>query len=231
MQLGIGYKESIQELDAISDLKKHYEKWIWRIDEFPYPIWQFKKFERFHPESVLKFYKEKASSMRNDIGDKDKEFFNFCKTSILSKSNEFGSTLKDEIDQAEASVRFIAGTFFALSYSRLLLVLTLFLTIFKAILSMSFLSSFLFFSFFLSIKGIRFSPLYSICKFISNEESSLFLFSLILLFITFFCQREIKKRFRQFRLKEVDMVYDAFYLINEKPKKKRRKMILDLYRQ
>ncbi|RJP61087.1 MAG: hypothetical protein C4539_20400 [Ignavibacteriales bacterium] len=178
------------------DIPVAFDKWIWIIEKFPYPIWESRKIRIYHPKEVSNFYKSYEECM--GIGTKvqttgrgGKEFFNYCKMVIANSSKECGDSLKEEIFFAEAMTRFFSGTYMAINIS-------LYITAVLAIV----LSLFITLSFFGTVQTIKKYNIYNLA----------FCISIIILFgIIKLC---IVKKFRTLRLKEVDTVYDAFYLVH-----------------
>jgi mannose-6-phosphate isomerase-like protein (cupin superfamily) len=171
-----------------------FDEWIWRVEKFPYPVWQFRKFERYHPEEVKEFYTGYRECMgfseRHGVGvGRGKEFFNYCKLVILNSGRSIGDSLVEEVHYAEATVRFYAGTYTGLILS---LCLLLILLVGQAAVLFGF------------VGFLRISLLKGI-----NAALTL---GLILVFLIM--KDLIVKRFRTLRLKEVDTVYDAFYLVH-----------------
>jgi len=162
------------------------DKVLYFIDIFPYPILEYYKFETKHPDGFFPFYNKYRKQILND----SKNFFNLCKTSIYA--SDF-SSLKEEVDNAEAFSRFLAGTYFALKYSIIILIITSTIQIASVFIK-------------------DFSQIFQV--------NNIFNIALPILLILIFnaCLKLIIKRFRNIRLKEVDTVFDAFYLINNKAK-------------
>ncbi|TVL95569.1 MAG: hypothetical protein CV087_24240 [Candidatus Brocadia sp. WS118] len=187
-------KEKILGGDYNVKLPKFFRDWIWREEDFPYNIWEFIKFKESHPEEFSSFFRSYQKCMTPLEGASGKEFFNYCKMVIIHSSQSLGSPLKEEIELTEATVRFFAGTYFALKYS--LLVLGAFL-----------LSQ-------LVALGVQISQGITI-------GTNLYLhicLTLALLSLSYLMNRSIRKEFRIRRFKEVDSVYDAFFLVHRHPK-------------
>ncbi|HEX3530974.1 MAG TPA: cupin domain-containing protein [Thermoanaerobaculia bacterium] len=171
-------------------------QWIWATEPFPYPRWQFLKFERYHPREVGKFFEEYRECMglgsqsEKRVG-RGKEFFNYCKMVVLHSSRSPGDALIEEVHYAEATVRFYAGTYTGLRPSLLLLVTLLVGQII-----------------FLAVPGLRGQYGLSTMKVINAFVT------MALIAASAQTMRIILKRFRTLRLKEVDTVYDAFYLVH-----------------
>jgi mannose-6-phosphate isomerase-like protein (cupin superfamily) len=166
---------------------KDSDKANWILDKFPYPKWQFIKFRLYHPYEVSRFFEDYQHCMGIGPGRRGKEFFNYCKMVIYHASRQLGDALVEEVHFAEAIVRFYAGTYFGLLISFWML-LGLFL--FQAVVFITY-----------------------------GREKSILKITNILMTLAFagavyLMQRMIVQRFRTLRLKEVDTVYDAFYLVH-----------------
>ena len=150
-------------------------KWIWTHDRFPYPVWEVMKIRLYHPPEMFAFFMQ----YRNCFATRErrgKEFFNYCKTVIYSANEGKRHALADEVQIAEARVRFFAGTFWSLTLSAGLLFA-------GSILSGSTSAS-------------------------HTAASAAITFALVALLIVFGGQ------VRKLRLKDVDTVFDAFYIVH-----------------
>ena len=161
-----------------------FDDWIYYADNFPYTLWEFRKFEMYHPKEFLAFFDGYKSSMIAD----GKGFFNYCKMVILASNTS--ESLKNEVYSAEAFSRFLAGTYFALFYSIWMLVICSLIQIIYI-----------------------FNTTLSEITLPSNIFN--FVIPIILAFVFLFSIKLIIKRYRNIRLKEVDIVYDAFYLVHK----------------
>lgn len=183
-----------------------FDNWIWREEKFPYHIWEFRKFEKQHPKEMFNFYCQYKDQMLN-LGhlQKGKEFFNYCKMVIINSGDQTSISLKEEVSHAETTVRFLSGTYFAIFYSLIFLGILGLLQLFLGILGLGLLKAI---PFFLNME-----------KYVTISKTHYFGFGLTLLFIiiAFFINISIKSNFRRLRLKEVDTVYDAFYLVHRHP--------------
>ncbi|MEZ4746803.1 MAG: hypothetical protein R3C41_12075 [Calditrichia bacterium] len=189
-----GFDQGQFEYNFQNDVESLFDDWIWREEKFPYHIWEFRKFEKQHPKEMFNFYCQYKDQMLN-LGhlQKGKEFFNYCKMVIINSGDQTSISLKEEVSHAETTVRFFAGTYFAIFYSLWLLGILgviQFITIF-----------------------------FNMEKYVTISKTHYFGFGLTLLFIiiAFFINISIKSNFRRLRLKEVDTVYDAFYLVHRHP--------------
>jgi hypothetical protein len=167
---------------------KFFDSWVWRVEIFPYPVWQFRKFDLYHPQEMLKFYESYRNCMGIGPGRRGKEFFNYCKMVIYHAGRELGNAVVDEVHFAEAIVRFYAGTYYSLFFSFWIL---LFLILLQVVYSFS---------------NVSLDDLV--------RTKHIVLITLIMIFGLLYLQKLIVKRFRTLRLKEVDTVYDAFYLVH-----------------
>jgi hypothetical protein len=137
-----------------------------------------------------------------------KEFINFCKSVVKYSRKTVGDPLIEEMDLMEATVRFYAGIYTMLNW-------TFILTAF--VFTTSFIHPiFRFVAFVFHQKPIEIVSAFKYTGgvFISMFEyySIVFIFSLILSYFIWKSISMIRMRFRYIRLKEVDTVYDAFYL-------------------
>ena len=169
---------------------------IWRTDEFPYPVWHFYKLKLFHPPEAYQFFSRYRGCMRQHEGSGKlgKEFFNYCKTTVLYSRPQVGDALVAEIQTAEALVRFYAGTFYALVYGMWMLT-ALFVWQVAWLIAKS-------------------RPSIQSDWKASIPQLSTIVMTGLLAGSGWAMQRMIVKRFRTMRLKEVDTVYDAFYLVH-----------------
>ena len=189
--------------EIVSDKRKNdfqyaFDRWIWREESFPYPIWEFRKFRLFQEDDMFEFYYDLRKCMADARGIGEKEFFNYCKIAVVHGGKSHGANLKDEIHNEEATVRFFAGVFFALKYSLFLLV------------------GLLLFQGYIWIFCAKQDP-QSIFSGTPLESTILHFFVTLFLIVTFgLLKLPIIRRFRTLRLREVDAVYNAYYLINRK---------------
>jgi hypothetical protein len=112
--------------DYAGDPKKGFEpkhelmKWAWKYDSFPYPVWEITKIRLYHPEEMFGFflpYKRCFATGQR----RGKEFFNYCKAVIYEAHEGRRHALAEEVQSTEATVRFLAGVFWALWLSALAL--------------------------------------------------------------------------------------------------------------
>lgn len=176
---------------------KDFDNWIWRFEQFPYHSWEFRKFKEMHPPEMFNFYYQYKDQMLN-LGhlSTNKEFFNYCKMVVINSGNNIVSSLKEEVLLAEATVRFYAGTYFALKYSKYLIIILALIQFVFAMLSA-----------------------FDIGHLIQISKTHVFGLGLSILFIIviIFVMASIHNDFRRLRLKEVDTLYDAFYLVHRHP--------------
>src|SRR5271165_959640 len=156
-------------------------KWAWKNDEFPYPVWELMKLRLYHPGDVFQFF---APYMRCFATGhrRNKEFFNYCKAVIYEAHEGKRHALAEEVQSAEAYVRFFAGVFWALLLSAGTLVVA------------------------------------SAAEFILRERATavgMILVAVFMLGVNYMIV--IHGRFSLSRLKEVDTVFDAFFLVQRHP--------------
>lgn len=170
------------------NIPKGFDQWIFRREEFPYPLWELRKFQIYHPREVFNFFKSYRDCMVNPEKQGSKEFFNYCKMVILDSDKQ---SLKEEVQYAEGITRFFAGTYTALQYSSWILLLS-------ALITFTFL----------------YISLFTDKAFTSYNLSVHVFIPFLLALAMYFMNQKIIHRFRLLRLKEVDTVYEAFYLVH-----------------
>jgi quercetin dioxygenase-like cupin family protein len=185
--------------DEFKILRENFEKgtsdWYSSINDVDKWIWSVDKF----PYNLWEFrkfalYHPKEvlnffEAYRGCMTTKGKEFFNYCKMVIISSSKVNGDDLKDEVYQAEANSRFWAGTFFALVCSICLL----------------------------SIQVILKLIIYGYYEIITKSTLQSCILPLLLILLMSILCWVIIGHYRRIRLKEVDTVYDSFYLVHRHP--------------
>lgn len=186
-------KQEILKGNVPKKLPKNFWEWVWREEDFPYYLWEFRKFEKFYPKEFYSFFNSYRDCMTEYEGASGKEFFNYCKMVIINAGNSLGNALKEEIELVEATVRFFAGTYFALKYSLFLL---------GAFLLSQFIAVVILLGRGVSVKSILYLHI-----------SLTFVF----ICVSYLINSWIKAEFRMRRFKEVDSVYDAFFLVHRHP--------------
>jgi len=181
----------VRKLAAAKLDNKNDHKWYSGIYEFD--KWIF--FVDIFPYSLWEFRKFEKNLPReflnffkkykNPMLTESKDFFNYCKMVVIS--DNISDHLKDEINGAEAFTRFLAGTYFASIFSISFLIICILIQITFIFLKKSY--------------------------FLSNEDIFSISISVALIFTFLYARYLIISRFRNIRLKEVDIVYDAFYLV------------------
>jgi hypothetical protein len=173
---------------------EHFFRWIFAEEEFPYPTWQIIKFHYFHPQ-VLNRYMERyrdqltcrGTESGSDVGNYllrlTKIFFNYCKMVVSSKGKELGNYLIEEVQYAEALVRLCAGLYYGIKISIYILCALLFIQL-----------------------------IYNLKTYFIWEYKVYLIFTIGLLGVLIYMNHIITKNFRRVRHKEVDTVYEAFYL-------------------
>ena len=123
-----------------------------------------------------------------------KEFFNYCKMAIYHASRETGGLLAEEVSAAEAVARFYAGTYYSFVVSALLLAGSL------------------------AIQVAAWALAWRLHAPTPHPGMALYLYWFLSFFfaglLATFARNSIMWRFRTLRLKEVDTVFDAFYLVH-----------------
>jgi mannose-6-phosphate isomerase-like protein (cupin superfamily) len=194
----LGYYDILQKMEN-NTIDKKFDEIIWRYEKFPYPIWQFRKFILYHPFDTYLFFKKFKESMKIGPGGRGKEFFNYCKMVIHQSCNSTSNSVIQEITLAEALVRFYAGTYYGLIFS---------FWVFICLLSMQIIHLLLFSNSVLFFKSF-FTDTYNISLFLAIVRTIIFTGAVYIMEIM------IVRRFRGLRIKEVDTVYDALYLISK----------------
>ena len=116
-------------------------------------------------------------------------FFNYCKTVLYHARQEAGDLLVAETQSLEAEVRFFAGTYYALFNGVWIVCVSL---VTQLALHPSAL--------------VQFRP--------PDPRTSTLYPTVLLLIAMYLMKRAILKRFRTLRIKEVDTLLDAFYLVH-----------------
>lgn len=199
--VGLEQEKSFKEIKAEyakgngedTDVPAGFDDWLFRVDEFPYPAWQNRKWQAHGPREVLDFYRGNyRTSMWSESKASPKDFFNHCKLTIIGS----GGPLVDEVNAAEGLTRFFAGTVAALQLSiRLLVIVAIIQTLFVA--------------------GLILAP-DLIAMLSPSAEIRGSVLGLVFTLVIASCSRwtcnRIVRRFRGIRSKEVMTVYHAFYL-------------------
>ncbi|MGC1374801.1 MAG: hypothetical protein WA821_01170 [Anaerolineales bacterium] len=168
-----------------------FDDWLWRKDQFPYAVWQNRKWQVQGFREVLNFYRENyKTGMWPNNGAFPKSFFNYCKL-VIAKSNK---ELTDEVNSAEGLTRFLAGTVEALRISKWLFI--------------AFLLLHVLFAFVVWLFHLPLAP--DMLKW--QIQGVYFCLATISIFALLWIQQQIISHFRFVRLKEAETVYNAFYL-------------------
>jgi len=176
----------------VSDIPDEFDDWLWRVDKFPYPAWQNRKWQAHGLREVLDFFRDNyRSSMWSGNKASPKSFFNYCKLAIA----ESGGALADEVNTAEGLTRFSAGTVAAFRLSTWLL--------FAALVTQVLL-----------VAAWILAPRWGIELILAGWklQGFFFVFTIALIFTVQWICRLIVKGFRHVRQKEAGIVYHAFYL-------------------
>lgn len=188
-----------------------FDDWLWRIDQFPYAVWQNRKWQTLGFHDMLNFYREnyKTGMWPNNGALFSKSFFNYCKLVVVKNNRE----LTDEVNSAEGLTRFFAGTVLALRISNWLLAVFLLLHVL-----------------FVFVVWLFHLPLATdMLKW--QIQGVYFCLATISMFALLWIQQRIISRFRFVRLKEAETVYNAFYLCvgsnppNDQMQRTRRKAV------
>ena len=139
---------------------------------------------------IRKFYNAYGDQLAPPYNPSGKEFLNFCKLAIARRSGSLDDPLIQELNHAEAEVRYYAGIYCGLWIS-------LIASGASAVIQVLFI-------------GLQRSAL---GKFYAASAVFVLLFTVILGLFSYCSRLRILRSFRFLRLKEVDTVYDAFYLL------------------
>lgn len=109
---------------CLKEVPDGFDHWLWSTELFPYPAWSLRKLSLYHPGNVVRFFETYRDVMKRLLDlDSRKEFFNYCKMVVAARVKKQEDALVQEVQSAEANVRFFAGTYFALELSSVLIVL------------------------------------------------------------------------------------------------------------
>jgi len=187
-----GWREELVNGNDIVIKEDGFDGWLFRVEDFPYPAWQNRKWQACGFDEVLRFYRDNyRNNMWPATRTSPKTFFNYCKLAVISNDG----SLADEVNTAEGFTRYCAGTVVALGISIWLLAGSLVVQLILGALA------------FASSWGIRLAP--------SVDWKSQVL-NLVLALILILALQRIRQRmvssFRRVRIKEVETAYHAFYL-------------------
>jgi len=176
----------IQKLKEIYRI--HNEKFgLWEFFPYPYVI----KGRRLIQQS--KKYNKFFEKYEKKGITKFKTFFNFCKSVIY----EYSTSLKEEVIRQESLVRLFAGIYYAIKYGMPI----------NIFLGTAHLIKFIYF----------YSKEFTYTNYLKNCDSLIiFIICLFLFFILMYINNEIIQRLRIMRAKELNLTYDAFYIICQK---------------
>jgi hypothetical protein len=190
-------KAELAKGEIIKEVPAGFDDWIWREEDFPYPVWMNRFWSSNGFNDVLDFYRKKhKDSMWSINNSSPKSFFNYCKLRLVSKDE----ALSDEVNAAESLTRFFAGT---VSASRLSIRVLDFVLVVQI----------------LSIAIFVLGPGWGLNLPIALDwQFQIFylLLTLVLIFVLNRCCRLIVKMFRHVRLKEAETVYHAFFISSER---------------
>lgn len=97
----------------LSDAPAGFDRWLWTTEIFPYPAWTMRKLRLYHPPEMAEFFRPYHEGLKQSR----KDFLNYCKMVVATRGKNQEDALIQEVQAAEANVRFFAGTYFALESS------------------------------------------------------------------------------------------------------------------
>ena len=178
--------------ENVSHIPTAFDDWLWRAEPFPYPVWHLRRAELNYPREIYEFFSQHKRYMvlvPDSLPIVGRQFFNYCKL-VISQED---SVLREEINAAEGNTRFLVGIYRALRLS---------LWVFITLLACQLIAMVV-----LHIRGI------SVADLTRSHLASLALSTFLLAAGSRAAQIYIKRDFRDSRLREADIVYDAFYLV------------------
>jgi hypothetical protein len=184
--------------DDVPEISIGFDDWLWLADKFPYIAWQ-NRFWRSHGfQEVLDFFqKNHKTKMWPQSQVSPKSFYNYCKLAII----DGGGTLAEEVNTAEGTTRFFAGTFTGMRLS-IWLLLASFLVQVLVIIGLALAQR----------VGSRIT-----LGLDWTAQSIHLVLSLGLIFALLWMCRQIVAQFRIIRQKEAETVFHAFYLYATRP--------------
>jgi len=109
---------------CLKGVPEGFDRWLWSTELFPYPAWSLRKLSLYHPTDMIRFFGAYHDVMKRLLDlESRKEFFNYCKMVVAARVKKPEEALVQEVQSAEANVRFFAGTYFALEFSSVLIAL------------------------------------------------------------------------------------------------------------
>ena len=117
-------------LDSLDDpdeerrtqLLPDFDRWLWSTELFPYPALSILKLRRYRPTNMALHFDPYHEVTRRLVDiESRKEFFDYCKMAVVAHRLKQDEPLIEEVQAAEANVRFFAGTYFAMEFSATLM--------------------------------------------------------------------------------------------------------------
>jgi len=178
-------QDALGDEQRLGGTREYCELDGWK-ESFPYTDWELEKLGSCYPKEMLRFFDSYSRCVLSGVGVERKGFFNYCKMVICHAASQGEQALLEEVQSAEANTRFFAGAYSALSIS-LYIVAGLGLVEILAPMGLP--------------KHAHFLPgLLAATTAIALGMCAM--------------QLVILERFRRLRYKEVDTVYEAFYLVH-----------------
>lgn len=186
------YFTGTSNIAQLKEVYKTYNEQFRYWEEFPYAYRLKGKRLLEQSENYIKFFEkyDKQGITKN------KAFFNFCKSLIY----EYSPPFKEEILRQESLVRLFAGIHYVVKYGKVLSSIIGIIHVFLAF----------------SIK-LKFHLIIDLIGYDNIQLSiGIFFISVFTFCLFIYLDQEILSRLRHMRSKEVEIVYDAFYIISKK---------------
>jgi hypothetical protein len=176
------------DIERLKEVYRQYNDGYSFYEKFPYGYRLFARRLFHQPEHYMKFF-EKYD--RQGI-TKTETFFNFCKSVIY----EYSPSFKEEVLRQESLVRLFAGLYYVIKYGKLVAVIVLAA------------HSILIAEHYFKLGFPRYTGV--------GTSLTIILVTILVLFVLLYMNREILRRLRYMRVKELNLAHDGFYLVCKK---------------
>lgn len=176
------------DIERLKEVYQQYNDEYSFYEKFPYGYRLFARRLFHQPEHYMKFF-EKYD--RQGI-TKTETFFNFCKSVIY----EYSPSFKEEVLRQESLVRLFAGLYYVIKYGKLVAVIVLAA------------HSILIAEHYFKLGFPRYTGV--------GTSLTIILVTILVLFVLLYMNREILRRLRYMRVKELNLAHDGFYLVCKK---------------